>query len=124
MRDGKWLIGQGVATAFYPAYRFPASAKVRLNADGTAVVQSGAQEMGMGTATVQTQHAAERLGLPMEKVRFEYGDTDLPQAPVAGGSNQTVSIALAIQLSLRKAAPGTANSGEEGQEFAAGGRAF
>ncbi len=102
MRDGKWLIGQGVATAFYPAYRFPAAAKVRLNADGTAVVQSGAQEMGMGTATVQTQHAAERLGLPMEKVRFEYGDTNLPQAPVAGGSNQTISIALAVQQACEK----------------------
>ena len=96
-RDGEWMVGQGVATAFYPAYRYPASAKVRLNADGTALVQSGGQEMGMGTATVQTQHAAERLGLPMEKVRFEYGDTNLPNAPVAGGSNQTISIVLAVQ---------------------------
>ncbi len=102
MRDGKWLIGQGVATAFYPAYRFPAAARVRLNADGTALVQCAAQEMGMGTATVQTQHAAERLGLPMEKVRFEYGDTNLPQAPVAGGSNQTISIALAVELACEK----------------------
>ncbi len=102
MRDGKWLVGQGVATAFYPAYRFPAAAKVRINADGTAVVQSSAQEMGMGTATVQTQHAAERLGLPLEKVRFEYGDTDLPQAPVAGGSNQTISIALAVHEACDK----------------------
>ncbi|MDQ2776710.1 MAG: xanthine dehydrogenase family protein molybdopterin-binding subunit [Acidobacteriota bacterium] len=102
MRDGKWLIGQGVGTAFYPAYRFPAAARVRLNADGTAVVQSSAQEMGMGTATVQTQHAAERLGLPMEKVHFEYGDTNLPQAPVAGGSNQTISLALAVQLACEK----------------------
>ncbi|MGA8026986.1 MAG: xanthine dehydrogenase family protein molybdopterin-binding subunit [Bryobacteraceae bacterium] len=102
LRDGKWLIGQGVATAFYPAYRFPAAASVRINADGTAVVQSGAQEMGMGTATVQTQHAAERLGLPMEKVRFDYGDTRLPQAPVAGGSNQTISVALAVQQACEK----------------------
>ena len=95
-RDGDWLVGQGVATAFYPAYRFPASARVRLHADGTATVQCAGQEMGMGTATVQTQHAAERLGLRMEKIRFEYGDSDLPQAPVAGGSNQTISIALAV----------------------------
>lgn len=101
-RDGEWLIGQGVATAMYPAYRFPAAARVRLNADGTAVVQCAGQEMGMGTATVQTQHAAERLGLPMEKVRFEYGDSDLPQAPVAGGSNQTISIALAVQEACDK----------------------
>lgn len=101
-RDGKWRVGQGVATAFYPAYRYPAAAKVRLNADGTVIVQSGAQEMGMGTATVQSQHAAERLGVTMDKVRFDYGDTALPKAPVAGGSNQTVSIALAVELSCEK----------------------
>lgn len=101
-RDGAWLVGQGVATAFYPAYRFPAAARVRLHADGTAVVQCAAQEMGMGTATVQTQHAAERLGLPIEKVRFEYGDTNLPHAPVAGGSNQTISIALAVHQACEK----------------------
>ncbi len=101
-REGDWLLGQGVATAFYPAYRFPASARVRISADGTATVQCAGQEMGMGTATVQTQHAAERLGLPMEKVRFEYGDSDLPQAPVAGGSNQTVSIALAVHEACEK----------------------
>lgn len=102
LRDGKWRVGHGVATAFYPAYRFPAAARIRLNADGTAVVQSGAQEMGMGTATVQSQHAAERLGLTMDKIRFDYGDTALPKAPVAGGSNQTVSVALAVELTCEK----------------------
>ncbi len=96
-RDGRWLIGQGVATGTYPVYRFVTTARIRLHADGTALVQSAAQEMGMGTATVQTQHAAELLGLPMEKVRFEYGDSTLPAAGVAGGSSQTVSIALAVQ---------------------------
>jgi xanthine dehydrogenase YagR molybdenum-binding subunit len=75
----------------------PASASVSIGSDGCAIVSSSAQEMGMGTSTVQTQHAAERLGLPMEKVRFVYGDSDLPPAPVAGGSNQTVSVSLAVQ---------------------------
>jgi xanthine dehydrogenase YagR molybdenum-binding subunit len=56
----------------------------------------------MGTETAQTQHAAERLGLPMEKVRFEYGDSSLPWAGVAGGSSQTVSIALAVQQASEK----------------------
>ena len=102
LKEGKWRIGYGVATAFYPTYRFPAAARVRLQADGAAVIQSGAQEMGMGTATVQSQHAADRLGLPMDKVRFEYGDTNLPKAPVAGGSNQTVSIALAVEIACEK----------------------
>ncbi len=56
----------------------------------------------MGTATVQTQHAAERLGLPMSRVHFEYGDSSLPDAPVAGGSNQTISIALAVKEACDK----------------------
>lgn len=101
-RDGEWLIGQGVATAFYPAYRFPAAARVHLNQDGSVIVQCGGQEMGMGLATVQTQHIAERMGVNMSQVRFEYGDSTLPQAPVAGGSNQTVSIALAIKEACDK----------------------
>lgn len=101
-REGNWLIGQGVATGTYPMYRMITAARVRINADGTALVQSSAQEMGMGTETAQTQHAAERLGLPMEKVRFEYGDSTLPWASVAGGSSQTVSIALAVQEASEK----------------------
>lgn len=95
-KDGKWLIGQGVATAIYPYYRMPAKARVRISADGRATISASAHEMGMGTATVQIQHAAERLGLPIDRVSFEYGNSDLPDSPVAGGSNQTASIAAAI----------------------------
>ena len=53
-------------------------------------------EMGMGTATVQAQHAAERLGLPLDRVSFEHGHTDLPTGTLAGGSSQTASIAAAV----------------------------
>lgn len=101
-RDGDWLVGQGVATGTYPVYRMVTAARVRLNADGTALVQTSCQEMGMGTETVQTQHAAERLGLPMEKVHFEYGDSTLPAAGVAGGSSQSVSVALAVHEASEK----------------------
>jgi xanthine dehydrogenase YagR molybdenum-binding subunit len=95
-RDGEWLIGHGVATAMYPYYRRPAAALIRLNAEGRAVVQAAAHEMGMGTATVQAQHAAERLGLAIDQVSFEYGDSDMPDSPIAGGSAQTASVAAAI----------------------------
>ena len=62
-REGEWLVGMGVATATYPYYRMPGgAARIRLTADGRAVVQMASHEMGMGTATVQAQHAAERLG--------------------------------------------------------------
>ena len=96
-REGVWQIGQGVATAYYPYYRMPGgSARIRLTAEGRAVVQTAAHEMGMGTATVQAQHAAERLALPIENVSFEYGDTQFPDSPIAGGSSQTVSIVAAV----------------------------
>lgn len=102
-KDDKWLVGQGVATAYYPFFRMPASARVRISSDGTAVISAAAHEMGMGTATVQIQHAAERLGLPIDKVSFEYGDSDLPQSPVAGGSNQTASIVASVTAAIEKA---------------------
>jgi Aerobic-type carbon monoxide dehydrogenase, large subunit CoxL/CutL homologs len=58
--------------------------------------------MGIGTATVQIQHAAERLGLLIDKISFKYGDSDLPESPMAGASNQTVSIAAAVQVAIEK----------------------
>jgi xanthine dehydrogenase YagR molybdenum-binding subunit len=97
-RDGEWLIGHGVATATYPYYRMPgAGARITMSAEGHALVQIATHEMGMGTATVQIQHAADRLGLPVHKVSFEYGDTTLPQGTLAGGSNQTASVVAAVR---------------------------
>ncbi len=102
-KDGKWLVGQGVATAVYVYLRFPGTARVRINRDGTAVVSTATHEMGMGTATVQIQHAAERLGLPIDRVSFEYGDSNLPESAFAAGSNQTVSNVAAVKAAVEKA---------------------
>ncbi|WP_224011028.1 xanthine dehydrogenase family protein molybdopterin-binding subunit [Cupriavidus pinatubonensis] len=103
-RDGAWLVGQGVATAYYPFFRWPATVRVRVSSDGSADILAAAHEMGMGTATVQIQHAAERLALPIEKVSFYYGDTAFPDSPItAGGSSQTVTIAAAVQEAIEKA---------------------
>jgi xanthine dehydrogenase YagR molybdenum-binding subunit len=102
-RDGKWLVGQGVATGYCPYFRFPVKARVCIFADGKAIVKTPAAEMGMGTATVQIQHAADRLGLPLESVTFEYGDSKLADTPVmAGGSNQTASIFAAVQAAVEE----------------------
>ena len=102
-RDGKWLVGQGVATAYYPYLRFPAKARVRICADGSAIVQAPASEMGMGTATVQIQHAADRLGLPLHRVTFQYGDSSLPDTPMmAGGSNQTATTFAAVRAAVEQ----------------------
>jgi xanthine dehydrogenase YagR molybdenum-binding subunit len=102
-RDGDWLVGQGVATATYPYYRMPGgSARIRLTADGRALVSMASHEMGMGTATAQAQTAAERLGLPLDQVIFEYGDTDFPRGTIAGGSSQSASIIAAVTAAFEK----------------------
>ena len=72
-------IGMGCATGTYPYYRMPGgAARLTLTREGRATVAIAAHEMGMGTATAQTQVAAERLGLPMEQVEVLYGDTMFP----------------------------------------------
>jgi len=96
MRDGRDLVGWGVATATYPAHAQPASALATLLADGSALVQSGTQDLGTGTYTIMTQIAAESLGIPVERVRFELGDTSLPAAPVSGGSMTAASVGPAV----------------------------
>jgi xanthine dehydrogenase YagR molybdenum-binding subunit len=96
MRDGKWLVGVGMAAAYHPAWQFAANATVRLNADGTVLIRCGLHEMGMGAATAQAQIAADALDVPVSKVKVEWGDSDLPPAPGAGGSGQTASVAAAV----------------------------
>jgi xanthine dehydrogenase YagR molybdenum-binding subunit len=103
MRDGRSLIGWGMATATYPMNYAPASAKARLLPDGTAEVTSAASDMGPGTWTSMTQVAAETLGLPIERVRFILGDTRLPRAPVHGGSMTMASVGSAVQAACRRA---------------------
>jgi xanthine dehydrogenase YagR molybdenum-binding subunit len=96
-RDGEWFVGMGCATATYPYYRMPGgAARITLSTDGHVKVEIAAHEMGMGTATAQTQVTAERLGLPMEHVTFCYGDSSLPGVVLAGGSQQTASIGGAV----------------------------
>jgi xanthine dehydrogenase YagR molybdenum-binding subunit len=85
MRDCEISIGYGMATAIYPAYRAAASASVTVFADGGALVRSASSDMGPGTAPAMTQVAADALKLPLDRVRFELGDTPLPEAPVHGG---------------------------------------
>jgi len=100
MREGDVLVGHGMASATYPTYRMPASASVRLTADGAgavrALVQTAAHDLGTGAYTVMTQVAADALGLAPEQVRFELGDSRMPPSPVAGGSMTTASTGSAV----------------------------
>src|SRR5438270_12530439 len=103
MRDGRWLIGWGMASATYPMNYAPASATARLLPDGTAEIMSAASDMGPGTWTSMTQVAADSLGLPIERVKFMLGDTRLPRAPVHGGSMTMASVGSAVQAACRMA---------------------
>jgi xanthine dehydrogenase YagR molybdenum-binding subunit len=103
MRDGRWLIGWGMATANYPMNFAPASARARLLPDGTAEVTSAASDMGPGTWTSMTQVAADTLGLPIERVKFTLGDSRLPKTPPHGGSMTMASVGSVVQAACRKA---------------------
>src|SRR5439155_981477 len=103
MRDGHALIGWGMATATYPAHRRPASAVARILPDGTALVRSGTHDLGTGTYTVMTQVAADALGLPLDKIDFELGDTLMPPAGVSGGSTTVASVAPAVKAACEAA---------------------
>jgi xanthine dehydrogenase YagR molybdenum-binding subunit len=102
MRDGSWLVGWGMATATYPAHRMPAQASATLLRDGMVVVRSGTQDLGTGTYTVMTQVAAATLGIPVDLVRFELGDSTMPKAPVSGGSMTAASVGPAVEDACRK----------------------
>lgn len=100
VRDGM-LVGMGMATASYPANFNTANAVARMAKDGSAAVQSGAVDIGGGTYTVMAQVAAEALGLPLEKVFFDLGDTRMPEAPRSGGSTTAASVSSAVLLTCR-----------------------
>jgi xanthine dehydrogenase YagR molybdenum-binding subunit len=96
MRDGRHLIGLGMATGTYPVYRAPSSARAHIFGDGTAVVQSSASDMGPGTWTTMKIIGAQALGLDPDRVRSELGDSTLPKAAVHGGSMTTASVGTAV----------------------------
>lgn len=97
MRAGDELVGWGMASVTYPAKQRPASARARMRADGTLLLQAGTQEIGTGTYTIMTQIAADTLDMPMDKIVFELGDTILPETPLSAGSLTAASTGSAVK---------------------------
>ena len=102
-RDGNVLIGWGMATSTYPMNRSRSAARAQILDDGTAVVQSATSDIGTGTYVAMTQIAAEALGLPPEKIRFQLGDSNLPYATVQGGSQTIASVGSAVRVACQQA---------------------
>jgi xanthine dehydrogenase YagR molybdenum-binding subunit len=95
-------IGFGMATAIYPAGQQKAGATAILNKDGTVTVRSATHEIGTGTYTAMSQFASDTLEIPIEKIRFELGDSQFPEAPNNGGSWLTASVAPAVMGACRE----------------------
>ena len=95
MQDG-WLVGYGVASGAYGAGRANCTARARLSADGTLLIQSATSDMGPGTATVMIQIASSVINIPVEHIRFELGNSSLPAAPGEYGSITTSSVGSAV----------------------------
>lgn len=97
MRDeAGLLVGWGVGTATFPALMMQAKARAVLKADGSGIVEIGAHDMGQGAWTALAQIAADGLGLPVDRVDFRMGHSDLPDAGIAGGSAHTATAGMAI----------------------------
>ncbi|MBF8192133.1 xanthine dehydrogenase family protein molybdopterin-binding subunit [Nonomuraea sp. K274] len=95
-REGEWLAGTGVAASTYPARRRPSKAVATLTDDGDFLIQVAATDIGTGARTALTRIAAATLGVAPDRVHVELGDSDLPEAPVAGSSMGTASWGSAV----------------------------
>ena len=102
IRDGDWLVGLGCGASIYPVFISPTSVLLRMSDDGTALVQSAGQDIGTGLYTVIAAAAAEILGIAVEQVRVELGDSDLPFGSMAGGSRSTASVVPAVRVAATR----------------------
>ena len=106
VRDGRWLVGLGMAAAIRGNFLLPAKAGVRIDADGTITLRQGMTDIGTGTYTILAQITAETLGVPLAQVKVELGDSDFPPAPGSGGQFGAAtagSAAFAAGMNLRQA---------------------
>jgi len=120
--DGDWLVGTGMATAMFPALRFPATAEITLRADDTAVVSIGGADPGTGLSTVMALLGAESLDIAPERVTPRLGRSAYPPGGISGGSTGTASVGSAItvaaaavieQLQALASAPGAPFAGRD-----------
>jgi xanthine dehydrogenase YagR molybdenum-binding subunit len=95
--DDGFLVGWGMGTAAFPALMFAAEARAVLKADGSGVMETGAEDMGQGARTALAQIAADSLGLDLDQVEFKAGTSDLPNAGAAGFSSHTATAGDAIR---------------------------
>jgi xanthine dehydrogenase YagR molybdenum-binding subunit len=105
-RDGQWLVGMGVAAAFRNNLLFPSGARVKLDRNGIVTVETDMTDIGTGSYTIIAQTAAEMLGVDMEHVAVQLGDSRFPVSSGSGGqfgANSSTSGVYAACVKLREA---------------------
>jgi xanthine dehydrogenase YagR molybdenum-binding subunit len=105
VRDGRWLVGMGVAAAFRNNLLTRSAARVRLDGKGTVTVETDMTDIGTGTYTIIAQTAAEMMGVPLERVNVRLGDSAFPVSCGSGGqwgANNSTSGVYAACLKLRE----------------------
>ncbi|MEM8513617.1 xanthine dehydrogenase YagR molybdenum-binding subunit [Massilia sp. MP_M2] len=102
MVDGDELVGWGMATGIWDAMVMVARVSAVMHSNGRLVVSSAATDIGTGTYTVMSMIAAESMGLPMELVTFQLGDSTLPMAPVEGGSSHVTTVGSGVHGACEK----------------------
>lgn len=106
VRDGRWLVGMGMAAGFRNNLVATSGARVHLNADGSVTVETDMTDIGTGSYTIIAQTAAEMLGLPLEKVDVRLGDSRFPVSAGSGGqwgANTSTAGVYAACVKLREA---------------------
>jgi len=123
VREGRWLIGMGMAAATRGNVLVPSTASVRLGPDGVATVRMAMTDIGTGSYTILTQITAEMLGLPPDRVRMQLGDTAYPRAAGSGGSFGAASSGSALFVAceaLREKLAGLAGMEPTAAQFQGG----
>jgi len=103
MREGRELIGYGMAAGAYPMIRTASEAKIVFHATGLIEVLSSGTDIGTGTYTILAQAAADVLDVPVETIKVRLGDTILPRSALAGGSQQANNLGSAVTRAARNA---------------------
>lgn len=101
MSRGNKLVGYGMATGIWDAFQFPSRVEAMITKDGKLVLSNAVTDIGTGTLTVMTQIAADQLGLPIEDVVFQYGDSKNPFSMFQGGSSMTASTGVGIVVAAK-----------------------
>lgn len=96
MKEGEWLVGYGMGSGIFSAWRGDTKLNARLSADGSFTMQTAVSDMGPGTATAMTKLASDTLGLHPRNIKFQMGDSNLPPGIFQGGSGTTSTVGAAV----------------------------